>query len=60
MLVQTLGVNDRAHRLVDVIGAYIIQEFQCARTAHLEFIERGLVEQPRVFTGHQVFVTDGA
>ncbi len=47
-LVQALGVDDCSDRLVDLVGAYIVQESQRARPAHLKFVERGLVEQTGV------------
>ena len=43
-LVQALCINDRTNRLVNIVGADIVQESQRARPAYFKFIERGLIE----------------
>ncbi len=43
-LVQAFGIDDRPDRLVDFVGAHIVQESQRTRSAHFKFIERGFIE----------------
>ena len=59
-LVEALGVDHRANRLVDLVGAHVVQELERSRTAHLDLVEGGLVEQTGVLACHQVLVADGA
>ncbi len=50
-LVQAFGIDDRSDRLVDVVGADIVQEGQRAGTAHFKFIERSFIEQTGIRAG---------
>ena len=58
-LIQALGVDDRTHRLIDIIGADMVEESQRTWAAHLKLIEGSFVKQASVLAGHQMFITDG-
>src|SRR6185436_10243103 len=57
-LVQHRGVDDRAHRLVDVIAAEPLEEAERAGADHLELRERRLVEQSRALARRHVLRLD--
>src|SRR5688500_11819976 len=58
-LVQALCINNRSNGLIDIVRANIVQEFQGAGSAHLQFIERCFVKETRVLASHKVFIPDG-
>ena len=43
-LVQALGVDDRSHWLVNLVGTDVVQERQGAWPSHFKFIEGGFIE----------------
>ena len=57
-LVQHGCVDDRAHRLVDVVAAQPLEETEGARAHHLELRERRLVEEPRPLASRDVLGLD--
>ena len=59
-LVQALGVDHRANRHVDLVGADIVEEFERAGAAHFDLVEGGLVEQAGVLARLQMLVADRA
>ena len=38
-LIQALGVNDRPHWLVDIIGADVVEKSQCTGATHLKLLK---------------------
>jgi len=59
-LIQALSIDHRTDRLINVVGANIIEEFQRAGSTHFNFVEGGLIEQACILARHQMFVTDRA
>ena len=59
-LVQALSVDDRPNRLVDIVGAHVVQEFQSAGAADFELVEGCLIKQTSIFAGLDVLVSNSA
>ena len=59
LVVEHLGVDQRADGPIDVVCTDPLQGCHRARTFQRELGERGLVEQRRGFTAGPVFSTDG-
>ena len=57
--VEHLGVDDRADRFVDVVGAKGLQEIAGARSLHFDLGEGCLIEERGGFAGRADVRSDG-